>query len=104
MMSARRWRMENHASLPAPTGTLHNTSLIGNRCHIPFGREQGTEVRAAYSFPVEPTLELVLQPPAVGNDPLAALVITLAAVWILGAPWLRLCWWLGTRARRHRLH
>jgi hypothetical protein len=51
---------------------------------------------------VEPTLELVLQPPVVGTDPLGALLITMAAVWILGAPWVRLCWWLGTRARALR--
>jgi hypothetical protein len=51
---------------------------------------------------VQPTLELVLQPPEVGADPLAALVITLAALWIFGGPWLRLCWWLGARARDQR--
>ncbi len=49
---------------------------------------------------MEPTLELTLQPPAVGTDPLAALLITVAAVWIFGGPWLRLCWWLGARTRR----
>ena len=60
---------------------------------------------------MEPTLELVLQPPAVGTDslagvgtdPLAALVITLAALWIFGGPWIRLCWWLGTRSRPRRV-
>ncbi|MEY2476933.1 MAG: hypothetical protein QOG87_2248 [Actinomycetota bacterium] len=51
---------------------------------------------------MEPTLELVLQPPAVGTDPLGAMMISVAALWILGGPWLRLCWWLGARARRAR--
>jgi hypothetical protein len=51
---------------------------------------------------MEPTLELVLQPPAAGTDPLAALIISLGAVWVLGGPWVRMCWWLGARARRQR--
>jgi hypothetical protein len=49
----------------------------------------------------QPTLQLVLEPPSAGADPLAALMITMAAVWILGVPWLRLCWWLGAQARRY---
>jgi hypothetical protein len=58
--------------------------------------------RRAVVLQVDPTLELVLQPPAVGTDPLAALLITMAALWVFGGPWLRLCWWLGARARRPR--
>jgi hypothetical protein len=50
---------------------------------------------------VDQTLELVLRPPVASTtDPLAALVITMALVWVLGTPWLRLCWWLGARAAR----
>jgi hypothetical protein len=45
-------------------------------------------------------MELVLQPPQAGIDPVASLAITLGMVWVFGSPWLRLCWWLGTRARR----
>ena len=51
---------------------------------------------------VQPTLELVLQPPAVGTDPLAALIIVMAALWVFGVPWLRLCWWLGSWTRERR--
>jgi hypothetical protein len=51
---------------------------------------------------VDPTVELVLQPPAAGTDPLAALLIAMGALWVFGAPWLRLCWWLGTHARHMR--
>jgi hypothetical protein len=51
---------------------------------------------------VEPTLHLVLQPPAPGTDPIAVLVITMAAFWVFGAPWVRFCWWLGARTRRPR--
>ena len=51
---------------------------------------------------MEPTLELVLQPPAVGTDPLAALIIVMTALWVFGVPWLRLCWWLGTWARNRQ--
>jgi hypothetical protein len=51
----------------------------------------------------QPTLELLLQPPSAsaGTDPMAVLMIILAAVWIFGGPWLRLCWWLGTQVRRY---
>jgi hypothetical protein len=53
---------------------------------------------------VEQTLELVLRPPTggavVAGDPLPALMVTMAAIWLFGTPWLRLCWWLGARARR----
>jgi hypothetical protein len=65
--------------------------------------EGGNRGRGGVVLEVEPTLELVLQPPEVGTDPLAALVITLAALWIFGGPWLRLCWWLGTRSRESRV-
>ena len=51
---------------------------------------------------MQPTLELVLQPPTVGPDPLAALLVTVVAMWIFGGPWIRLCWWLGTRTRTSR--
>jgi hypothetical protein len=48
---------------------------------------------------MDPTVELVLRQPAPGPDPLASLLVVLLMLWIFATPWLRLCWWLGTRAR-----
>jgi hypothetical protein len=48
---------------------------------------------------MDPTVELVLRQPAAGPDPLAALLVVMLMVWIFATPWLRLCWWLGVRAR-----
>ena len=54
----------------------------------------------------QPTIDLtILQPAGDGaaqTDPLAGLVVTLAFVWMVGVPWLRLCWWLGHRPSRGR--
>ena len=51
---------------------------------------------------MDPTVELVLQPPVAGMDPFATLLVAMGALWVFGSPWVRLCWWLGTRARQPR--
>jgi len=52
---------------------------------------------------MDPTVELVLRLPAApGPDPLAGLMVVILMIWIFATPWLRLCWWLGVRARAAR--